>query len=207
MNLTLNQDGQHRLMDARMSETGDKMTDAQFDEVWAMTGIMDRTIRSTGVFAEKLTDMAHAYARTQKFGAPQAETIIRDIYEARYDQTMNDRRKALVEAEEKLPQAARNRALDQARDLRTMISDGETMPLYRAIDIQANDIADRYAISEAGAKRLMASMYQQAEGRSLYDDMKAVEAEHHAPKMRKDRAQRQSRADGGKSYARSQRMG
>jgi hypothetical protein len=195
MNTTLTEDGQHRLAAARATETGQKMTDVQFEEVWAVAGIMDRSIRATGVFKDKLVDFAHAYARTQKFGSPQAETIIRDIYEERYGETMNDRRKALVANEEGLGNDARADILRHARDLKALIAEGETMPLYRAIDLQATALAEKYDISEAGAKRTMAATYKQAGGTELYADMKAVEDQYHTPKAAKTRSQARSRQD------------
>lgn len=52
----MTENDQMRLRDARNSFVGKALTASQFDEVWAVSGIMEREIRKTGTFREKLTD-------------------------------------------------------------------------------------------------------------------------------------------------------
>ena len=68
---------------ARESFSGRLLTNAQFEEAMAITGIIRREIQNSGSFKEKLGDYAHAFARTEKFDVMKAETIIRDLFKAR----------------------------------------------------------------------------------------------------------------------------
>ena len=116
----------------RRYRTGKNLTDSQFDESWALAGIMERSIRSAGTFHEKLTDYAHAFARSERFDAVKGEMIIRDIFKARYEQTMNQMREGLIERESQLKAVCGDQALAHARNIEKLIAEGETMPFYRA---------------------------------------------------------------------------
>jgi hypothetical protein len=63
------------------------LTESQTSEAFAIAGIIDREIQKSGTFRDKLTDYAHAFARGEKFDALKGETIIRDMYQVRFDRT------------------------------------------------------------------------------------------------------------------------
>ena len=190
-----------RMQDARKSFTGKRLTSSQFDESWAIAGVMEREIRTSGSFIEKLTDYAHVFARSQKFDALKGESIIRDIFAARYGQTMNKMREGLMQREATLKENGQDQALHYAQSIGWMIVEGETMPFFSAYDEAATAMAIQHSISETGAKELMKEAYAQAEGRELYDAFKELEQQFHRPKQeaksterRKLRGQMESKA-------------
>lgn len=172
---------QMNLYEARNSSTGKALTNSQFDEVWSIVGIMKRGIGKTGSFREKLTDYAHAFARSERFDAMRGESIIRDIYSARYGQTMNQTREALLDREKSLQESGKDQALHHARSIEGMIKEGETMPFYRAYDNAALAMAEQHNITESGAKEMMKTAYREIESKELYETGKALEKAHHEP--------------------------
>jgi hypothetical protein len=173
---------------ARESFTGKTLTDSQFDESWAIAEIMHRSIKRSGSFHEKLVDYSHAFARSEKFDQMKGETIVRDQFKSRYGITMNQMRESLTNRETSLTRDERDGAFDYAQMIVPLISDGETMPFYRAFDYAGGALAEKLDITEVGAKKLMKEAFQEAEGRDLYEVGKAVEKEHHLPKRDAARA-------------------
>ena len=186
----MTENDQMKLYEARNSFTGKTLTASQFDEAWAIADVMQRGIGKTGSFREKLTDYAHAFARSERFDALKGETIIRDIFAARYDQTMNQTREGFLERENKLREAGQDQALHHARSIEGMIKEGETMPFYRAYDHAAVSMAVQHNITETGAKELMKTVYREVEGKELYESGKAMEKAHHEPVREAERQQR-----------------
>ena len=180
-----------RIAEARQSFTGKSLTDAQFAESWSLAGVMARNIRASGSFHEKLTDYAHAFARSERFDAVKGETIIRDIFKARYGVTMNQMREGFLEREAEVRDSAREPALVHARSIETLISDGETMPFYRAYDRASGKLAESFGITQAAAKTLMKDAYREIEGRELYETGKALEDQHHRPRVEAEQAKRE----------------
>lgn len=174
--------------EARNSQAGKRMTDGQFADIWALAGIMNRHIHRTAVFKDKLGDHSHALARTEKFDAHRANLMIRDVYEARYGEEMNQTRKNLVEREANLPDGFEMRALFHARSIEPIIRDGETKPYYQALDIAAVNMAGEFGISEAGARRMMTESFERAEGRDLYSVGKEWEEAFHKPVREAEKA-------------------
>lgn len=177
----MTENDQMKLYEARNGFTGKTLTNAQFDDAWAIGEIMLRSIEKNGSFIEKLADYSHAFARSEKFDQMRAETILRDIFRDRYGRTMNQMREELKERGDNLPEGARSIALGEARRIEHMISRGETRPFYRAFDSAAHMIADQLNITESRAKELMKSVYQDVEGRDLYETGKAWEKQYHEP--------------------------
>lgn len=97
--------------EARESFNGKTLTDAQFDESWAIAEIMHRGIKRSGSFHEKLTDYSHAFARAERFDQMKGETIIRDQFKFRYGETMNQMREGLANRETELSRADRDGAV------------------------------------------------------------------------------------------------
>lgn len=192
MNTVLNEDGQQRLAEARSSYTGSRLTDSQFEEAWNIAGILNREIHKSGGFIEKLTDYAHAFSRTERFDAARGESILRDIFSARYGQSMNKTREALMDREAVTRNAAKDQALHHAREVGRMIQDGPTMPFYQAYDRAAVAMARQHGVTEAGAKSMMKEAFEAAESTSLYDHGKALEEQYHGPVREAQRATRQA---------------
>lgn len=191
----MTENDQMRIHEARTSSTGKTLSDSQFDESWALAEIMERGIRKSGTFKEKLGDYAFAFARSEKFDVMKGETIIRDQFKARYGQTMNEMRKELAEREVEVRKTGREEALAHARQIEKLIFDpasGNTMPFYKAFDHVGGALAEKFNITESGAKNLMKDVYRDIEGRELYDTGKALEEKYHRPKREADRAASQS---------------
>ena len=68
-----NQDEAHRVAEARDSYSARLLTNGQFEEALANTHIIEREIRRSGSFKEKLGDYAHAFARMQGFDTMKGE--------------------------------------------------------------------------------------------------------------------------------------
>lgn len=175
---------------ARASYSGSRLTDAQFDEAWNITGILHREIHRSGSFIEKLTDYARTFAGRGKVDASREEAILRDIYAERFGQSMNKTREGLADRERTLRNAGDEQAQHYAQTVTALIPQGETMPFYQAYDRAASDMARQHGISEAGAKSMMKDAFAHAEGGSLYEVGKALEAEHHIPARDAQRAAR-----------------
>jgi len=174
---------------ARQGFTGKRLTESQFDESWALTGIMEREIKRSGSFKDKLGDYANAFARSEKFDALRGETTIRDQFKARYGQSMNALREDLQTREANLTQSEKNMGLSAALDVGTSIANGDTMPFYRAYDQEAVKLSKSLSITETGAKSLMKEQYKAHQGRDLYADCKEVEKQYHLPKVEAEKQQ------------------
>lgn len=192
MNTTNTAHQENGIQAARESFTGKTLTEAQLDESWNLAGIMERSIRRSGTFSEKLTDYSHAFARTEKFDQLKGETIIRDIFKARFGQTMNQMREGLMEREAQLGPDAAQEALEYARRVLDDIQQGETMPFYAASDRQAQPFAQTFSVTEVAAKKSMSAAFKEAEGKDLYEVGKALEKEHHLPTREARREARQA---------------
>ena len=192
MNTTLNEDGQNRLVEARNSYTGSRLTDSQFEEAWNIAGILNREIRKSGGFIEKLADYAHAFSRTERFDTARGETILRDLFTARYGLSMNKTREALMEREAVVRSSAQDQALHHARQVGRMIQEGPTMPFYQAYDRAAVAMAQKHGVTETGAKSMMKEAFEAAENTSLYETGKALEERYHRPVREAQRTTRRS---------------
>lgn len=167
--------------DARGSFSGRGLTDSQFHEAWAITTILDRHIHQSGSFREKLTDYAHAFARNDRFDAMRGESILRDIYTARFGRSLNQTREALMAAETALPEHAQTRALECAEAIGDMIQQPPTQPFYQAYDRAAVTLSNEFGITQAGAKALMKDAYARRHQTDLYEAGKALEEAYHKP--------------------------
>ena len=153
----------NRVLEARESFSGRLLSDAQFDEAMAITGIVEREIRKSGAFKEKLGDYAYAFSRTEKFDPLKAETILRDLFKARTGQTMHQMREGFAERESKLTRAQTGQAYDHAIAVGKMIEEGNKISFHRAFNHQATQLAGQLGITDAGAKRLMKEEFKTAE--------------------------------------------
>lgn len=189
---------------ARESFSGRTLTDGQFAEAWAIAGILNKEIHRTGSFKEKLTDYAHAFARSEKFDALRGESILRDVHQGRFQQTLNQTREALMEREEKLPENVLDRALVHAESIAVMIQEGETRPFYQAYDAAAVRLSQELNITQTGAKALLKDAYEGVHKRDLYEAGKEIEDAYHKPVREAEIAAR--KAEQLQSRTRSQSM-
>ena len=196
-----------RIQAARESFSGRTLTQSQFKEAWAISSVINQEIHKTGSFREKLTDYAHAFSRSERFDALRGETIIRDIYTARYQQSMNQTRETLMAREEALPETARTRALTCAETIGDLIQKAPTQPFYQAYDRAAVTLAKELDITQSGAKTIMKDEYQANHGRDLYEVGKEMEDAYHRPVREAEIAARKAEQIETRTQSRSQTMG
>lgn len=220
-------DNQERegLIEARESFSGRLLTDTQFYEAVAITGIIEREISRTGKFKEKLGDYAHAFARTNNFDVMKAEEIIRDVFKARCGQTMNQMREGLMSREEqiftgqkttepngeevaevRLSQSEINRVATDTREIEPMIRDGNKMSFYRAYSHQASNIAKELGITESKTKALMGDIFRAQEKQNLYDWGKKLEDEYYRPQIEAEAQARQANRSNVSDMGRTRRF-
>lgn len=157
-----------RIAAARESFSGRLLTDRQFDEAMAITGIVEREIRQSGSFKDKLGDYAYAFARSEKFDAVKSETIIRDLFKERTGRTMNQMREELAKREETVTDDHRARAYSQACAIGELMQNGVKMPFSRAYAQHARELAEEIGVTDACAKRLMREEFAAVEGTELH---------------------------------------
>ncbi|MBN8520822.1 MAG: hypothetical protein J0L77_02850 [Alphaproteobacteria bacterium] len=180
-----------RLAAARESFSGRLLSDAQFKEAIAITGIIEREIHRSGTFKEKLSDYAYAFARTEKFDAAKAETIVRDLFKERVGFTMNQMREMLATREQSYGDNDRHTAYQHACAVGDRIEHGNKISFNRALSHEADKLARDLGITEVGAKKLMAEEFKAVEQTTdLYEWGKALEEQFYRPQIE---AERQSR--------------
>jgi len=209
MNYFYDQKENERVAEARESFSGRLLNNAQFYEVMAITGIIEREILTRGVFKEKLRDYAYAFARTENIEPVRAETIIRDLFKIRTGRTMNQMREDLAEREEKLPAKAKTLALEYANAVGSMIEQGTKINFSRAYAHQAQAMASELGITDAGAKRLMTEEFKAANNHDLYDWGKEMEEKFYRPQIEAEKQQREEQSQardnaGGRRQSRMQ---
>lgn len=191
---------EERRAEIRQSPVGQRLSEDQFDDGLAIGGIVEREIHKRGAFVDKLSDYAHAFARTERFDALKAEEIIRDLFKEYYGETMNQMRERLVNRESEIEPNVGKDALHRAQSVVGLIKEAPTMPFYRAYDRAAAEMATEYGITEAGAKKMMKEAFASHEGRELYEAGKEAEELYHKPV--REEAQRSQN----KSFSKSRRQ-
>lgn len=190
MNMYFDPKETDRVALARDSFAGRLLTDTQFNEAMAITGIIESEIKKSGTFREKLGDYAHAFARTEKFDAVKAETTLRDLFKARTGQSMNEMREQLMEREKGLADLDPEMVKDFTRAIGPMIKEGNKMTFHRAYDVQAGQLANELGITNSGAKRLMTETFRQEAGSELYDWGKGLEEKYYRPQIEAEKQER-----------------
>lgn len=163
-----------------------------------ITGIIEREIRKTGAFKDKLGDYAFSFSRTEQIDPARAETILRDLFKARTGMTMNQMREGLAEREKQIGEEQYDRAYQCALAVGTRIEQGDKITLNRAFAEQAEPLGRELDITDAGAKRLMKDAFKDTEGTDLYDWGKELEEWHFRPQIEAEKQAREkaSREDG-----------
>jgi len=195
-----NRQGNDNRAQARESFSGRLLTDTQFSEAIAITGILEREIKKSGTFKEKLGDYAHAFARTEKFDAMKAETTLRDLFRERTGQTMNEMREQFMEREKNLDTVDPALVKDMTRDIGPMIKDGDKMSFHRAYDSKAGELAGELGITNNGAKKLMTETFRQEAGSELYDWGKGLEEKYYRPQIEAEKQQRELARESAQEY-------
>ena len=190
MNYMLNPEEIKRLGVARESYSGSLLSNHQFDDFIAFTDILEREIIRTEKFKEKLSDLSYAAARTDKLDALKTEETIRGLFKARTGMSMNEFRETLIERGEKLSFEDRQRAYHYAKEVGSMIENGNKIAFYRAYSHQAATYADEFGISHKKAKSLMQDAFEVQEGKRLYDWGKEKEAQFYRPQIESEKAER-----------------
>lgn len=198
---------------ARESFSGRLLTDPQFEEAYSITGIIEREIRKSGTFKEKLSDYAHAFARTEKFDAVKAETMVRDLFRHRTGQSMNALREALLAREKTLTEPERERAYAYAEAVGPMMQEGNDaqsrrMTFHRATAHQAQALSRELGITDICAKGLMVSAFKARRDTEFHDWGKALEQRFYTPLVEAERQRRETMpdtAEGRSGPARSRR--
>lgn len=203
MNYTYDPKEMDRVAAARESFSGRLLTDAQFDESMALTGILEREIHKSGSFKEKLGDYAYAFARSERFDAVKSETILRDLFKERTGQTMNQMREELAKREENFTDEQRQIAYQHACDIGQMMEEGNKLSFHRTAAHQAQTLATEFGITDAGAKRLMAEEFKAAENSELYDWGKELDEQHYRPQIDAEKAEREQSQSRGQSRGRT----
>lgn len=188
---------------ARDSFSGKTMTETQLKQAVAIADILHAEIHQSGSFIEQLTDYGHAFARNEKFDAMRAEKMIRDIYTATKDQSLNQTREGLVAAKENLPDIAKTRALDCAESIGQLIEKAPTQPFYMAYDRAAVTLSAEFGITQLAAKTMMNEVFEQRHGKELYAHGKQLEEQFHKPARAAEIAARKAEQQPIRSQSRS----
>ena len=210
-----------RVTEARESFSGRLLTDDQFNEAMAITGIVEKQIQKTGTFKDKLGDYANAFARSEKFNMIQAESIVRDLFKIRTGKTMNQMRENLIEQEDKLlgkpvrpngkddeasksveptmSDAGRNSVYQATTAIGEMVESGDKMTFYRAYSHQAAQLAQDFGITEMGARRVMRNEFKAVENQELLDWGKELDNTFYKPQIEAEKAQRSKQTSADKT--------
>ncbi len=210
MNVLYNPDEMKRIGEARESFSGRLLSERQFGDAMAITGIIERRIKETGAFKDCLNDFANAYARTERFDIMKADSTLRDLFKTRTGVTMNQMREALTENEQKLfdsekglvkglAKAKKQKVTRAVNEVGKMVEEGNKMTFHRAYAHQAGELAIELNVTDTGAKKLMAETFKDTEGRELREWGKELDEKYFRPQIDAEQKQRRE----AKSYSRS----
>jgi len=155
-----------RVAQSRDSFSGRLLSDPHYDEAMMVTGIIEKEIQSTGRFKEVLNEYSAAYAHTKKnLSVVNAEKIMRDLFKERTGLSMNEMRESFVQREESLSQQQRTAAFPYAKEVGSMIEQGNKISFHRAFSHQAKQYATELNITDLGAKRIMSQQFEAVQKR------------------------------------------
>ncbi|MCW2308830.1 hypothetical protein [Rhodobium gokarnense] len=191
-----------RVATARESFPGRLLSDRQFDEAMAITGIIEREIVKSGAFKDKLGDYSYAFARSERFDTTKAETVLRDLFKERTGQSMNDLRKEFAERAEKLTDEQRQGAYQYAVDIGVTVENGDKLSFNRAFAHQAQTLGQEFGITDAYAKSLMIEEFRAVETAELFDWGKDLDERFYRPQIDAEKAEREAQRSQEKSRSR-----
>ena len=119
-----------------------------------------------------------------------AEKIIRDLFKERTGLSMNELRESFQQREENLTQEQRQAAFPYAKEVGSMIENGNKISFRRAFSHQAKDYTTKLNITDLGAKRIMSEQFEAVQSEKLYDWGKAKEKQFYRPQIEAEKANR-----------------
>lgn len=186
-----------RVAEARMSYAGRLLTDRQFSDLIAVTGIIERRIEETGSFVDCLNDYANAAARTERFDTAKAGERIRELFKARTGMTMNqmregfmEREKALFDRENNPAEQERQKAYQAAVQAGRMVETGDKITFFRALNFESVQLAGELDITHVGARKLINESFEEIEGRSLSDWGQELDEKYFRPQIEAEKKKR-----------------
>lgn len=206
MNIMFNPDEMKRIRQARESFSGRLLSERQFEDAMAITGIIERRIKETGTFKDCLNDFSNAYARTERFDIMKADSTIRDLFKTRTGVTMNQMREALMENEQKLfdrennpAEAERQKAYMAANETGRMVKEGNKMSFHRASAHEAAQLATELSITDVGAEKFINEVFEETENQPFREYGKELDEKYFRPQIEAEKQQRKQE----KTYSRS----
>ncbi|MFN3171254.1 MAG: hypothetical protein ACE37E_11235 [Hyphomicrobiales bacterium] len=190
----------HRIGEARMSFSGLLLTDRQFKDFIALTGIIKGRIEENGSFIEPLNESASFMARSERMGVVKADTTIRNLFQSRYDMTMNTMRDGLLKREKALfdrkvnpAEQERQMAYQAAIEAGGHVQHGTKMTFHRALAHEAARLSHDLGITHVGAKKLMEESFKDFEGGALRAWGKELDEKFYRPQIEAEKRQRESK--------------
>ncbi len=206
MNMLYSPDEMKRIGEARESFSGRLLSERQFEDAMAITGVVERRTKETGAFKDCLNDFANAYARTERFDIMKADSTIRDLFRIRTGVTMNQMREALMENEQNLFDRKNNPAEDErqkaymaANETGRMVKEGDKMSFHRAFAHQAAQLATELNITDVGAKKFINEVFEETENQAFREYGKELDEKYFRPQIKAEQKERREE----KSYSRS----
>ena len=209
MNILYNPDEMKRIGEARESFSGRLLSERQFEDAMAITGIIERRIKETGTFKDCLGDFSNALARTERFDIMKADSTLRDLFKIRTGVTMNQMRESLMEREQKLfdrkndPETGEipenQNAYMAATNIGRMVEEGNKISFHRAFSHEAAGLANDLDITDVGARKLMSEAFEDSEGRELREWGKELDEKYFRPQIKAEQKQQSEN----KTYSRS----
>ncbi len=186
-----------RVAEARMSFSGRLLTDRQFNDFIAVTGIIERRIEETGSFVDPLNDYANALARTERFDAVKSGNTIRELFKLRTGLTMNamreeflEREAALFDRENNPAEQERQKAYRAGVEAGRMVETGDKITFYRALNHEAVQLAKQLSITHVGARKFIDESFEEIEGRSLSEWGRELDEKYYRPQIESEKKQR-----------------
>jgi hypothetical protein len=174
----------------RESFSGRMLTNRLYADFEAVTKIIERGIHESGTFVDQLGDYSYAIARSQRFDAAKAETILRDLFRERTGQTMNQLREQLVQREENLTPTEKSRGLVYGAEIADILERGNKLTFNRVLAEQAERYGDELGITHAKARSIMAEAYEAVEDGSFYDWGKELDKRFFQAQVDAEKAER-----------------
>jgi hypothetical protein len=174
----------------RESFSGRMLTNRLYADFEAVTKIIERGIHESGTFVDQLGDYSYAIARSQRFDAAKAETILRDLFRERTGQTMNQLREQLVQREENLTPTEKSRGLIYGAEIADILERGNKLTFNRVLAEQAERFGDELGITHAKARSIMAEAYEAVEDGSFYDWGKELDKRFFQAQVDAEKAER-----------------
>ncbi len=196
-----------RLVKFRQSTCAQWLSNSQFDETMAITGIIRRQILKTGKYEEKLSDYAHAFSRSEKCDPIEATKTIHFLFKARHGQSMEQMRETLrnrasqifqwgvvnkhsdditdakEEPELQLTKEEKEQVYKAAVQIGQMVKKGKKMPFRLAHEYQVAALSQDFRITEYWAEAIIDEQFKKVNGRNLYDWGRLLDRKYYHPQI------------------------